>query len=184
MAPLRRAWQSAPADWSYLRKAQLTDLRTELADDLLVKVDRTLMAFGLEGRVPYLDHRVVELGLALPDGLKVQGRTGKVLLRRWATRWLPRQQLEGRKRGFGVPLAGLLCGTLLEQLGDRLQHSRIIKEWLTPEAVPNLVRMQTRTGRATRHLLHLAQLAIWHGIFVDGTARRPSAEENPLDWIR
>jgi asparagine synthase (glutamine-hydrolysing) len=183
-APLRQAWQSAPADWSYLRKAQLTDLRTELADDLLVKVDRMLMAFGLEGRVPYLDHRVVELGLALPDRLKVQGRTGKVLLRRWATRRLPKQQVDGRKRGFGVPLAELLRGRLLKQLGDRLQHSRVIKEWLTPQAVPGLVRMQTRTGRATRQLLHLAQLAIWHGMLADGTNRRPTVEEDPLDWIR
>jgi asparagine synthase (glutamine-hydrolysing) len=184
MAPLHRAWQSTPADWSYLRKAQLTDLRTELADDLLVKVDRMLMAFGLEGRVPYLDHRVVELGLALPDRLKVQGRTGKLLLRRWATRWLPREQLEGRKRGFGVPLGELLRGRPLEQLGDRLGESRIIKEWLTPQAVPELIRIQRKTGQATRQILHLAQLAIWHGMFVEGTRGRPGVEEDPLEWIR
>ncbi len=181
--PFRQAWRSAPGAWSYLRKAQLTDIRTELEDNLLVKVDRTLMAFGLEGRVPFLDHRIVELGLALPDRLKVRGRIGKVLLRRWASRWLPREQLEGRKRGFGVPLGGLLRGKLLKQLGDKLQGSRIIKEWFTPRVVSDLVGLQTKTGRATRHLLQLAQFATWHGMLLDGAANRPSAEENPLDWI-
>jgi asparagine synthase (glutamine-hydrolysing) len=182
--PIRQAWQAAPDTCSYVQKAQLTDIKTALEDDLLVKVDRMLMAFALEGRVPYLDHRIVEFGLSLPDPLKVRGRIGKVLLRRWATRWLPREQLEGKKRGFSVPLGGLLRGGLLEGLGDRLRESRIIKEWFRPGTVSDLVGIQRKTGRATRQLLQLVQFATWHGMFFEGATNRPSAEENPLEWIR
>lgn len=182
--PLQDTWHSAPAGWSFLRKAQLSDIRSELKDGLLVKVDRMLMAFGLEGRVPYLDHRVVELGLSLPDRLKVRGRVGKVLLRTSAARWLPADQLRARKRGFGVPLGALLQGKRLDDLAKRLADSRIIKEWLNPQAVPALVRLQAGTGRATRPLLQLAQLAIWHALlFENPGARIPSVADNFLDWI-
>ena len=74
--PLRQAWRSNVRGRDYVYRAQMADLRTELADGLLVKVDRMLMAFGLEGRVPFLDHRVVEFGLSLPRQLKTRGRTG------------------------------------------------------------------------------------------------------------
>jgi asparagine synthetase B (glutamine-hydrolysing) len=70
---------------------------TYLGDDLMVKVDRVLMGFSLEGRVPFLDQRVVEFGLALPDSLKVDGRHGKLMLRRWAERRLPREHAWRRK---------------------------------------------------------------------------------------
>jgi len=63
---------------------QYTDLVTALPDNLLVKVDRMLMGWGVEGRVPFLDHRIVEFGLSLPDELKIEGRQGKAFLKRWA----------------------------------------------------------------------------------------------------
>ena len=73
------AWRDAPPAWSDLQRIQYYDLIAALPDKLLVKVDRSLMAWGVEARVPYLDHRIVEFGLGLPDALKVQGRMGKVL---------------------------------------------------------------------------------------------------------
>lgn len=72
---------------------QCVDLETWLPDDLLTKADRMLMAWGIEGRVPFLDHRVVEFGLALPDAYKIEGRTGKRFLRLWGEHYLPREHL-------------------------------------------------------------------------------------------
>ncbi|HKJ72219.1 MAG TPA: asparagine synthase (glutamine-hydrolyzing), partial [Gammaproteobacteria bacterium] len=63
--PFVAAWGETPGAWSDLQRRQYVDLRTWLGDDLLVKADRMLMAWGVEGRVPFLDHRVVEFGLAL-----------------------------------------------------------------------------------------------------------------------
>lgn len=180
--PFADAWREPPRRWGYLRRAQYTDLRTELADDLLVKADRMLMAFGLEGRVPYLDHRIVEFGLSLPDRLKVQGRVGKILLRRWAMPDLPSGYLERKKRGFGVAIGPALQGAFLDRLAARLKASPLIREWLREETVAALVARQHASRDATRELLCLLQMALWHRMLIERPGERPGPDEDPLDW--
>ncbi len=172
-----------PRCWSDINQVQYFDLRTELVDDLLVKADRMLMAFGLEGRVPFLDHRLVEFGLSLPDSLKVQGRRGKVFLRRWAQRYLPAADLQRRKSGFGVPLSGLLQGPLLDQIGQRLMASAVLKDWLRPQTIHLILERQRAGGMASRQLLQLLRLVIWHRLFMEQPMRQPSANESILDWL-
>lgn len=166
-----------------MRRAQYTDLRTELRDGLLVKVDRMLMGFGLEGRVPFLDYRVVEFGLALPKRLKVQGRIGKVLVKDWARNRLPLGHAEGKKVGFGVPLAGLLQGALLMRVEQRLRANPMLRAWLKPGAVAAVTDLQRRGGGASGLLLQLLQVAAWYRIFLDGPVRRPAVDDDFLDWI-
>jgi asparagine synthase (glutamine-hydrolysing) len=181
--PFVDAWQATPPAWSDLQRRQYVDLTTALPDNLLVKTDRMLMAFGLEGRVPLLDHRLVELGLALPDGLKLRGRTGKRLLRRWAAPKLPPGHLDRPKRGFHVPVAEWLAGDRLSHLGALLQRNRGIRDWFNAAAIPELVAAR-RAGRGgDRELFGLIQFAIWHRLFIDGDAERPRADEDLLDWI-
>jgi asparagine synthase (glutamine-hydrolysing) len=86
--PFIEAWSGCPDNWSNVQKSQYTDLVASLPDNLLVKVDRNSMAFGLEARVPFLDHRVVEFGLALPDELKISSGQGKIFLKHWAERYI------------------------------------------------------------------------------------------------
>lgn len=76
---------------------------TYMRDDVLVKVDRATMAFGLEARSPLLDYRVIEFGNSLPVHLKLQDGVGKWLLRRALRRRLPNNYPNLSKRGFGVP---------------------------------------------------------------------------------
>src|SRR5204862_6735724 len=83
---------------------QLLDIATYLPGDLLLKADLASMAHSLELRSPFLDHEVVELGLALPDHLKTRGREGKVALRRAFAADLPPEVADRGKTGFGVPL--------------------------------------------------------------------------------
>lgn len=180
-APFIEAWQATPSGWSHTTRCQYTELVTSLPDDLLVKADRVLMSFGLEGRVPYLDHRVVEFGLGLPDALKVRGRQGKIFLKRWAERRLPREHLWRRKRGFYVPVGRWLRGPVLDQLAERLPEHPVIRQWFRPAGVAALIRAQDKGDNATRELWGLLQLAIWHRIFVRG--HTPSRDEDPLDWI-
>jgi asparagine synthase (glutamine-hydrolysing) len=180
-APFIAAWQSAPRAWSDVTHCQYTDLCTWLPDDLLVKADRVLMGFGLEGRVPFLDHRVVEFGMALPDALKIAGRQGKLFLKRWAERRIPPEHLWRRKRGFYVPVRGWLQGALLDSLATRLPRHPMIRRWFDADAVAALVRTQQRGGNTARAIWDLMQLAIWHAIFIDG--RIPARDEDPLEWI-
>lgn len=88
-----------------LARALYLDLKTWLADDGLVKVDRMSMAHALEVRCPLLDHRVVEFAARVPSRLKLAGGSTKVLLRRVAARRLPAEILSRPKRGFAPPVS-------------------------------------------------------------------------------
>src|SRR5207302_6281641 len=81
------------------------DLKTYLADDILVKVDRMSMAHGLEVRAPLLDHKLLEFAATLPTGLKLKGQMTKVALRRVMKERVPREILTRRKQGFTMPVA-------------------------------------------------------------------------------
>ena len=179
--PFVTAWHATPRTWTDVMRCQYTDLETYLADDLLVKADRVLMGFSLEGRVPFLDHRVVEFGLSLPDALKIRRRDGKLFLRRWAERRLPREHLWRRKRGFYVPMRRWLHGEFLDKLAVRLPHHPAIQRWFRPDGVAELVREQQAGGNASRAIWGLMQIAVWHRIFVEG--HTPSRDEDPLEWI-
>jgi asparagine synthase (glutamine-hydrolysing) len=139
------------------------------------------MGWSLEGRVPFLDHRVVEFGLGLPDALKIGPRQGKLFLKRWAERRVPREHLWRRKRGFYVPVRQWFRGEFLDRLGDGLSRHPMIKRWFRPDGVSALVREQQKGGNASRAIWGLMQLAIWHRIFVEGHV--PSENEDPLEWI-
>jgi asparagine synthase (glutamine-hydrolysing) len=178
------AWRETPHAWSSLQRLQYYDLVAPLADKLLVKVDRSLMAWGVEGRVPYLDHRIVEFGLGLPDALKVQGRTGKLFLRRWGQRHIPGDFLMQSKRGFHVPMRQLLSGEFLSQLGVALAGNAAVREWFNIEGIRHLIDQQQRGGGCTEQVWGVMQFAIWHRLFVEQPGRVPGRSEDPLDWIR
>jgi asparagine synthase (glutamine-hydrolysing) len=178
------AWQGAPRGWSSLQRLQYYDLVAPLADKLLVKVDRSLMAWGVEARVPYLDHRIVEFGLGLPDALKVQGRMGKLFLRRWGQRHIPGDHLMQSKQGFHVPMRQLLSGQFLSRLGPALAGNAAVREWFDVEGIHHLIGLQQRSGSHSEQVWGLMQFAIWHRLFVEQPGRVPGRSEDPLDWIR
>ncbi len=182
-APVVEAWRATPPHWSDLQRRQYTDLVTALPDNLLVKTDRMLMGFGLEGRVPFLDHRLVEFGLALPDRLKVRDHRSKWLLRCWAEGRLPAGYLDRPKRGFHVPIGDWLSGERAEAVGRRLLANPGIREWFRVEVIPELVAAR-RAGRGgSRELFGLMQFAIWYRIFIAQPGLRPTPDEDPLDWL-
>ena len=179
-----QAWGDAPRQWSSLQRLQYYDLVGPLPDKLLVKVDRSLMAFGVEARVPFLDHRIVEFGLGLPDALKVQRRLGKLLLRRWGQRLIPGEHLLKSKRGFHVPMRQLLGGEFLSRLGQALAANAAVQHWFDAGGVRRLVELQREKGSCTEQLWGVMQFAIWHRIFVEQQGREPERSADPLDWIR
>lgn len=98
---------------SSLERALRTDLQTYLVDDILTLSDRLSMWHSLELRVPYLDHRFVELAARMPSSLKIRGTQQKYLLKRIAERWLPRDMIYHKKQGFEAPMGRWLRGPLL-----------------------------------------------------------------------
>jgi asparagine synthase (glutamine-hydrolysing) len=88
-----------------LRALQALDCAEWLPNDLLIKLDRCLMAHGVEGRTPFIDPEVAAFAFALPDASKVSWRLGKLALRRWLAERLPEARPFARKRGFKPPVS-------------------------------------------------------------------------------
>ena len=142
-----------------LQVAQATDCADWLPNDLLTKLDRCLMAHGVEGRTPFLDPVVADAAFRLPDSLKIHKRTGKWLLREWLSRKLPEALPFSRKRGFTVPV-GHWIARRGKALGELVADEPGIAQVCRPEAVRSLFAAGSdRGGLACWVLLFYA---LWH----------------------
>src|SRR5438105_1062023 len=154
-----------------LARLQDVDLGIYLVDDLLVKTDRASMAHSLEARVPFLDPVVTSLALALPTRHRVRGLRKKVLLRRAVAPLLPRQILQGKKRGFSIPAAAWLRGELEPFARETLAPETLRRQgFFRPEAVTRLLDDHV-AGKEdlSRQLWGLLAFTLWHERHVERT---------------
>lgn len=150
------------------------DYKTFLPDDILALSDRIAMAHGLEIRVPFVDHRLVESIHPLSDTAKVGWGRPKALLRRAIADRLPRAHLRAPKRGFVGPTASWLRNELRPLLVDELSAARIGRlGYFDPRAVDRLLEdhLQGRRDRE-RILWTLLCFSLWHRLYIEG--RSPS----------
>jgi len=158
---------------SRLQVAQALDIADWLPNDLLVKLDRCLMAHGVEGRTPLLDPGVAAAAFRLPDGLKVQGHSGKWLLRQWLAQHLPAAEPFKAKQGFTVPI-----GAWIERVGERLGPLVAAQPGVAEIARPDRVAALFRHAGGEKHrgfaAWHLLFYALWHRRHVEG--RRPEGD--------
>jgi asparagine synthase (glutamine-hydrolysing) len=138
---------------------QLTDATGYLPDDILVKVDRASMFYGLEARVPLLDPRLVEFGWRLPPRLKIRDRQGKWILRQALYRHVPRALVDRPKSGFSVPVDDWLRGPLRAWAEGLLMDGDSAGDVVDMASVHNLWRGhlggKMQAGRALWPLLML-----------------------------
>ncbi|MGV0792675.1 N-acetylglutaminylglutamine amidotransferase [Mycolicibacterium sp. XJ1819] len=171
-AMVRQHFAAAGADTGIDRALRL-DTTVMLVDDPVKRVDNMTMAWGLEGRVPFLDHDLVELAATCPPELKI-AHDGKGVLKQAARRVIPADVIDRPKGYFPVPALTHLEGPYLDLIRDAL-YSPAAKErgLFRPEAVDRL--LADPNGRLTplggNELWQLGLLELWlqrHGI--NGTA--------------
>lgn len=144
-------------------------LKLYLQDDLLVKVDRASMANSLEVRSPYLAPSLVTFVAQLPSFYKLNRLTTKYLLKKAAAGLLPREIIQRKKKGFGVPLAAWFNGPLKPLLLEYLDAHRIRQEGIFNYGfIHTLLEDHFHLRRDNRKLLWtLLVFEMWRETYLD-----------------
>lgn len=159
IAPIRARFEDAAAirkrgrlDWmTYL------DLNFRLPELLLMRVDKMSMGVGLECRVPFLDHRFVELAMGVPEEAKTRGGTVKHLLKRAVRGLIPDEIIDRPKQGFGVPVHEWLMQRLGAYAEEAVETFLAETDYLDADAARALIR--GRDGAVTAW--YVLNLALW-----------------------
>lgn len=144
-----------------LDRASYIDIKTWLADDILVKVDRSTMAHSLEARAPFLDYRMVEFAASLPVRYKLRGFCKKYLLKKALNRELPAKVLNRHKRGFNSPVSHWLLGSGGELIRS-IAHRSPVHAYIKPEKVTELHQQHiSRKADNSFRLFAILNLHFW-----------------------
>ncbi|HEX5604092.1 MAG TPA: asparagine synthase C-terminal domain-containing protein, partial [Pyrinomonadaceae bacterium] len=153
----------------FLARMTYLELKLRLPELLLMRVDKITMATSVEARVPFLDHHLVEYALGLPRALKVEGTSGKHILKRSLEEILPRDLLYERKRGFGAPVREWFREGLGGWFDDHLINSSMRRRDLLDYGFVS--RMLKEHRAKTRdwgfHLWALLNLSLWYERWID-----------------
>jgi asparagine synthase (glutamine-hydrolysing) len=145
------AWERSPLNWmTYL------DLNLRLPELLLMRVDKMSMGVSLEGRVPFLDHKFVELAMSIPQSVKTRNGTLKYILKKAVRGLIPDELIDRKKQGFGVPV----YEWFFERLGDEAR--RELEDFCDQTDFFDVdeVRRLFETRQASR-LWYLFNFALW-----------------------
>ena len=149
-----------------VQKLQYVDFHTMLLDNLLMKADKLSMAHGLEVRVPFLDRRLVELGLALPGRAKAGLRRNKALLREVLRTELPAAITNRPKRGFEIPVDAWFRDPSSQAVRDRIVAGGLVSTLgLSAKSLSTFIDRHLQGEDLGRKLFALATLDLWAARF-------------------
>jgi asparagine synthase (glutamine-hydrolysing) len=144
------------------------DTRANLPDDLLMVGDKTSMANSLESRVPFLDYRLVEFIESLPNNLKLRGFQGKYLHKKAIEKWLPRNVVHRKKKGFDNPIDQWLRGSMKHFVKEcLLSDSSGVGQFFEKKYLRTLIE-EHEAGRHNhlRHIYLLIAFELWYQQFI------------------
>jgi len=150
-----------------------TDIRTNLLDDLLVKMDIATMANSLEGRSPFLDYKMMEFAASVPSSMKIKGTRLKYILKKALSKVLPREILSRGKMGFGIPIDKWFRDELRDYSYEILMSQKCInRDYFKRESIKKLLddHSSAKANNGAR-IWSLLNLELWHRIFIDGEAK-------------
>lgn len=140
------------------------ELKMRLADFLLMRVDKMGMAHSIEARVPFLDYRVVEAALQIPQAIKLHGGELKHILKKAAAGILPKEIIERKKQGFGAPIEEWLRDTrTAAPLMAMIYNSKLAARGLFDyDYVRDLAKRHAKGENHSFRLMNLLTLSLWY----------------------
>jgi asparagine synthase (glutamine-hydrolysing) len=155
--------------WRRFAQLQYLEINSRLSDYITRTLDAASMAYGLEARVPFLDHEFVELCSQIPPNLKMRGLHEKHILRCALVGLLPMEILKRRKRGLSAPFWPW-GSRLPEFVADALSEFRLQKKgYFNPQYVRHMLEQhQNGKGYFGRELLGVLNVQLWDDLFVQG----------------
>jgi asparagine synthase (glutamine-hydrolysing) len=153
----------------HLNRLMYVDVKTWLADVYMEKVDKATMAASLEGRLPILDHRLVELAFQIPGRFKIRGRSTKQIFKKAVAGLLPPDVLRKPKHGFAVPTDPWFRGSLKSFVFDTLMDERTrSRGYFDNTYIERLYRLH-RDGKEVHDtaLWLLLNFELWHRTYLD-----------------
>jgi len=171
LAPIRRRFDDGAWEHSNLHWMSYLDLNLRLPELLLMRVDKMTMISSIEARVPFLDHRMVELGFALPASLKLKNGVTKYILQTAARPLLGDETIDRPKKGFDVPLPAWLRESKLGKWAEStvLDSGIMRRDLLDREHVRGMFR-EHQAGHADHgfRIWNLVNLCAWHDHWIEG----------------
>src|SRR6266849_5612298 len=138
-----KAWEKSPLNWmSYL------DLNFRLPELLLMRVDKMSMGVSLEARVPFLDHKFVELAMSIPQAVKIKNGKLKYILKKSIQGLIPDELIHRKKQGFGLPMHDWFMAELGAYARRTLSEVCAETELFNPRSVTALLADRTQTRNA------------------------------------
>jgi asparagine synthase (glutamine-hydrolysing) len=149
----------------FLKRMTYLELKIRLSELLLMRVDKMGMAHSLEARVPFLDHRLVELALRMPQDLKFKGDVTKYVLKTAVRGVIPDDIIDRKKQGFGAPISEWLRGKdTSKEFIDIIMKSKLRDRGiLNYDYIEKLIAAHQR-GRVDHNfrIWNLVTLSVWH----------------------
>jgi len=118
LKPIRQRFEEKSWEKSHLSWMSYLDLNLRLPELLLMRVDKMSMGVSLEGRVPFLDHKFVELAMGIPEAIKTKDGVLKYILKKSVRGLIPDELIDRKKQGFGVPV----YEWFFDRLGEKTKH--------------------------------------------------------------
>jgi asparagine synthase (glutamine-hydrolysing) len=148
---LERAWEKSHLHWmSYL------DLNFRLPELLLMRIDKMSMGVSLEGRVPFLDHKFVEMAMSIPASVKIKNGTLKYILKKAVRGLIPDELIDRKKQGFDVPVYEWFFDRLGKKASQEMKDFCHRTDFLDSEEVEHVINQ----GRG-REVWYLLNFALW-----------------------
>ena len=167
--PYLKQIESERPQSDFLARMTYLELKLRLPELLLMRVDKITMATSVEARVPFLDHHLVEYALSLPRSLKVEGTSGKHILKRALEDILPHDLLYEPKRGFGAPVREWFREGLGGWFDEHLINSTMRKRELLDYGFVARMLEEHRSRKRDWgfHLWALLNLSLWYEQWID-----------------